>query len=57
MTTLLRYVALGALALTAALVVVWFGQALVLAIGGPVFLGLVGWHLLKAVLAQSKPGA
>lgn len=57
MTTLLRHVALGALGLMAALVVVWAGQALVLAIGGPLFLGLVGWYLLKGVLAQSKPGA
>ena len=55
MMTLLRNVALGALGLTAALVVVWAGQALLLAIGGPVFLGLVGWYLLKAGLAPARP--
>ena len=52
---LLRYVALGFLGLTAALVVVCLGQALVLAIGGPVFLAVVAWHLLKALLAPAKP--
>ena len=57
MTTLLKRAALGVLALTTALVVVWAGQALVLAIGGPLFLGLVGWYLLTGVLAQSRPGA
>ena len=51
MMTLLRNVALGALGLTAALVVVWAGQALVLAVGGPVILAVVGWYLLKAVRA------
>lgn len=54
---LLRYAALGFLGLMAVLVAAWAGQALVLAIGGPLFLGLVGWYLLKGVLAQSKPGA
>ena len=55
MTTLLRHVALGALGLMAALVAAWAGQALVLAIGGPVFLAVVAWFLLKALLAPAKP--
>ena len=55
MTTLLQCVALGFLGLIAALVVVWLGQALVLAIGGPVFLAVLAWHLLKAVLAPARP--
>ena len=51
---LLRYAALGFLGLMAALAVVWLGQALVLAIGGPVFLAVLAWHLLKALLAPAR---
>ena len=55
MTSLLRYAALGFLGLMAVLVVVLLGQALVLAIGGPVFIAVLAWHLLKAVLAPARP--
>ena len=55
MTTLLKYVAQGFLGLMAALVVVWLAQALVVAIGGPVFLAVVAWFLLKALLAPAQP--
>ena len=54
MIRLLRYLSLGSLGLTTALVVVWAGQALVLAIGGPVFLAVLAWHLLKVVLVPAR---
>jgi len=54
MTTLLRHVALGALGLTAALVVVWVGQALVLAIGGWIFAAVLCLFLVKMLAVEAK---
>ena len=53
--TALKYVAQGFLGLVGVLVVVWLGQALVVAIGGPVFLAAVAWFSLKALLTPAKP--
>ena len=53
--TALKYVAQGFLGLVGVLVVVWLAQALVVVIGGPVFLTVVAWFLLKALLAPAQP--
>lgn len=54
MTTLLKRVALGALALTTALVVVWAGQALVLAVGGWIFAAVLCFFLIKMLAIEAK---